>query len=98
MARQFVLSLVQTADRLPIAHEVHPGNTAEAKTLLPMIRSLLERWPLERVVLVFLVTGGFGDPPARPISYASLYSACRETHKARNRHLVNQSLTSGRNP
>lgn len=52
VARQFVLSLVQTADGLPIAHEVHPGNTAEAKTLLPMIRSLLERWPLKRVVLV----------------------------------------------
>ena len=52
VARQFVLSLVQTADGLPIAHGVHPGNTAEAKTLLPMIRSLLERWPLKRVVLV----------------------------------------------
>jgi hypothetical protein len=52
VARQFVLSLVQTADGLPIAHEVHPGNTAEAKTLLPMMRSLLERWPLKRVVLV----------------------------------------------
>lgn len=42
--RQFMLSLVQTADGLPIAHEVHPGNTAEAKTLLPMIRSLLARY------------------------------------------------------
>ena len=52
VARQFVLSLVQTAEGLPIAHEVHPGNTAEAKTLLPMIRALLERWPLKRVVLV----------------------------------------------
>lgn len=52
VARQFVLSLVQTADGLPIAHQVHPGNTAEAKTLLPMIRSLLVRWPLKRVVLV----------------------------------------------
>jgi hypothetical protein len=31
VARQFMLSLVQTADGLPIAHEVHPGNTAEAK-------------------------------------------------------------------
>ena len=37
---------------LPIAHEVHPDNTAEAKTLLPMIRGLLERHPLKRVVLV----------------------------------------------
>lgn len=50
--RQFVLSLVQTAEGLPIAHEVHAGNTAEAKTLLPMIRGLLARYPLKRVVLV----------------------------------------------
>ena len=52
VARQFMLSLVQTADGLPIAHEVHAGNTAEAGTLLPMIRELLARWPLKRVVLV----------------------------------------------
>lgn len=50
--RQFMLSLVQTAEGLPIAHEVHPGNTAEAKTLLPMIRGLLARYPLRRVVLI----------------------------------------------
>ena len=50
--RQFMLSLVQTAEGLPIAHKVHAGNTAEAKTLLPMIRSLIERYPLKRVVLV----------------------------------------------
>jgi hypothetical protein len=50
--RQFMLSLVQTAEGLPIAHEVHPGNTAEAKTLLPMIRGLLKRYPLKRVVLI----------------------------------------------
>jgi len=50
--RQFLLSLVQTAEGLPIAHEVHPGNIAEAKTLLPMIKSLLARYPLKRVVLV----------------------------------------------
>lgn len=52
VARQFMLSLVQTAEGLPIAHEVHPGHTAEAGTLLPMIRKLLARWPLKRVVLV----------------------------------------------
>jgi transposase len=50
--RQFMLSLVQTAEGLPIAHEVHPGNTAEAKTLLPMITALLARYPLKRVVLI----------------------------------------------
>jgi hypothetical protein len=47
-----MLSLVQTAEGLPIAHEVHPGNIAESKTLLPMIKSLLARYPLKRVVLV----------------------------------------------
>ena len=52
VTRQFMLSLVQTAEGLPIAHEVHPGNIAEAKTLLPMIKSLLARYPLKRVVLV----------------------------------------------
>ena len=50
--RQFMLSLVQTADGLPIDHEVHPSNTAEARTLLPMIRGLVARYPLKRVVLV----------------------------------------------
>ena len=52
VARQVMLSLVQTADGLPISHEVHPGNTAEGATLLPMIRKLLQRWPIKRVVLV----------------------------------------------
>ena len=50
--RQFMLSLVQTADGLPIAHEVHPGNTAEARTLLPTIQRLLARYALKRVVLI----------------------------------------------
>ena len=36
--------VVQTAAGLPIAHDVHPGNTAEAKTLLPVIRGLLARY------------------------------------------------------
>ena len=50
--RQFMLSLVQTGDGLPIDHQVHAGNTAEARTLLPMIRALVARYPLKRVVLV----------------------------------------------
>ena len=50
--RQFMLSLVQTSEGLPIAHEVHPGNTADAKTLLPVIRGLLARYPLKRLVLI----------------------------------------------
>ena len=50
--RQFMLSLMQTSEGLPIAHEVHPGNTAEAKTLLLVIRGLLARYPLKRLVLI----------------------------------------------
>ena len=37
------LSLVQTADGLPIAHEVHPGNVAEASTLLPTVFAVAGR-------------------------------------------------------
>jgi hypothetical protein len=35
IAKQFMLGVVQTADGLPIYHEVFEGNTAETKTLLP---------------------------------------------------------------
>ncbi len=38
--RQFMLSLVQTAEGLPIAHEVLLGNTAEAKTLLETLKRI----------------------------------------------------------
>jgi hypothetical protein len=37
IARQFMLGVVQTAEGLPIYHEVFDGNTAEAKTLLPIL-------------------------------------------------------------
>lgn len=50
--RQFVLSLVQTREGLPIAHEVHPGNVAEVSTLLPTIRRIVARHAVSRVVLV----------------------------------------------
>ena len=33
IARQFMLGVVQTADGMPIYHEVFDGNTAEAPTL-----------------------------------------------------------------
>lgn len=50
--RQVMLGVVQTADGLPIAHEVHAGNTAEGSTLMPMIRRLIEQYPIRRVILV----------------------------------------------
>lgn len=53
IARQFMLGVVQTADGLPIYHEVFTGNTAEAPTLLPTLKTVLERFPsIRRVVLV----------------------------------------------
>ena len=45
IARQFMLGVVQTAEGLPIYHEVFDGNTAEAKTLLPILKVVLERFP-----------------------------------------------------
>ena len=52
IARQFVLGVVQTAEGLPLLHTVHPGNVAETKTLQGMLQTVLERFPIQRVVLV----------------------------------------------
>ena len=53
IARQFMLGVVQTAEGLPIYHEVFDGNTAETKTLLPTLGKVLERFPtVRRLVLI----------------------------------------------
>ena len=53
IARQFMLGVVQSADGLPLYHEVFDGNTAEAKTLLPIVKKVMQRFPhLRRLVLV----------------------------------------------
>ena len=52
IARQFVLGLVQTSDGLPLMHTVHPGNVAETKTLRAMLEAVLERFDVQRVILV----------------------------------------------
>lgn len=53
VARQFMLGVVQTADGLPIYHEVFAGNAAETKTLLPTLATVLERFPqVRRLILV----------------------------------------------
>ena len=52
IARQFVLGVVQTADGLPLMHTVHPGNVAETKTLQGMLKTVLQRFPIQRVILV----------------------------------------------
>jgi len=53
IARQVMLGVVQTGDGLPIYHELFAGNTAESPTLLPTLKTVLERFPsIRRVVLV----------------------------------------------
>jgi transposase len=52
-ARQFAVGVVQSAEGLPLAHEVFDGNVYEAATLEGMVRRLLARFPsLTRIVLV----------------------------------------------
>ena len=52
VARQFVLGVVQTAEGLPLMHTVHPGNVSETKTLQGMLATVLERFPIQRIILV----------------------------------------------
>jgi hypothetical protein len=53
IARQFMLGVVQTADGMPIYHEVFDGNTAEAPTLEPTLKKVLTRYPhIKRLVVV----------------------------------------------
>lgn len=53
IARQFMLGVVQTAEGLPIYHEVFDGNQAEGPTLLPTLRKVLQRFPhIRRLIVV----------------------------------------------
>jgi hypothetical protein len=52
IARQFAVGLVQTADGIPLAHEVFEGNVYEATTLQGMVERVLERFAIRRLVLV----------------------------------------------
>ena len=53
VARQFMLGVVQTAEGLPIYHEVFDGNQAEGPTLLPTLRKVLERFAhIRRLIVV----------------------------------------------
>ena len=53
IARQFMLGVVQTAEGLPIHHEVFDGNASETRTLLPTLATVLARFPsVRRLILV----------------------------------------------
>jgi transposase len=50
--RQFAVGVVQTAEGLPITHEVFEGNVSEAGTVRGIVERLCERFPIRRLVLV----------------------------------------------
>jgi transposase len=53
VARQFLLGVVQTAEGLPIHHEVFEGNASEGPTLKPTLERVLQRYPhVRRLVVV----------------------------------------------
>lgn len=52
VARQFVLGVVQSAEGIPLMHTVEAGNTAETKTVIPMLRRVLERFCVQRLVVI----------------------------------------------
>ena len=52
IARQVMLGVVQTADGLPLYHEVFDGNTAEVTTLKPILEKIVQRFPVKRVIAV----------------------------------------------
>ena len=52
VARQVMLGVVQTAEGLPLYHEVFDGNTAEVSTLKPVIEKIVTRFPVKRVIAV----------------------------------------------
>jgi transposase len=52
VARQFMLGVVQSAEGLPLHHEVFDGNTAEVTTLRPTLAKVLARYPHVRRLIV----------------------------------------------
>ena len=53
IARQFMLGVVQTAEGLPIYHEVFDGNQAESPTLMPTLKKVLKRFDhIKRLIVV----------------------------------------------
>ena len=52
IARQVMLGVVQTADGLPLYHEIFEGNTAEVTTLKPIIEKIVQRYPVKRIIAV----------------------------------------------
>ena len=65
IARQVMLGVVQTAEGLPLYHEVFDGNMAEVTTLKPVIEKIVKQFPIKRIIAVadrgFLSTDNLAD-------------------------------------
>lgn len=49
---QLILGVVMRRDGIPISCEIWPGNTADVKTLVPILEALKKRFRIRKVVLV----------------------------------------------
>jgi transposase len=52
VARQVMLGVVQTAEGLPLYHQVFDGNTAEVTTIKGVIEKIVARFPIKRIIAV----------------------------------------------
>lgn len=50
--KQLIVGVLMTASGVPIAHEVFPGNTADVKSFATIIKTVREKYKLEKVILV----------------------------------------------
>jgi len=49
---QVIIGMVMRRDGVPIACEIWPGNTADVKTIVPIVKRLRKRFQLKKVILV----------------------------------------------
>ncbi|MEK6902209.1 MAG: IS1634 family transposase [archaeon] len=50
--KQLIVGVLMTSSGIPIAHEVFPGNTADVKSFAAIIKTVTEKYRLEKVILV----------------------------------------------
>lgn len=50
--KQLIVGVLMTSSGVPIAHEVFPGNTADVKSFATIIKTVKEKYKLEKVILV----------------------------------------------
>lgn len=52
IGRQCMLGVVQTADGIPLYHEVWAGNTGEVSTFRPTVQKIVERFAVKRMIVI----------------------------------------------